>query len=581
MDSERKLKLNAFATLGPALIFVLVAVCIIIRNPFRRMMAWDDSWAYARTVEHLLSTGQYQLDRWAAADMPVQIYSSAGLSKIFGYSFAVLRCSTLALLFVALFSFYRLLRELSCMPRTATCYTMALLASPLVLILAFTFMTDVQFLGWLLLALSVYVRGLRRNSMVTMVLASFPAACAIATRQFGVALVAGLVVCWFLSPRERRPSVLLLIAGLALPLAALAMQLHKGLAAATITQAFRLAQERWYLHQGLRLVPEFFRRSALILQYTGMAMLPVLPFTLSRSHFAARRRSLTAGLISSAAIFVAGRSIGSLALLSGPRNLRDPFQIGWLLSEYLGAVRPIMWLLTFVGMAGGAVLVAAGLRYIAKLLRSEDCSPEFALLLGTGAALFALQLLYLQFWDTYLISFVPFGLLALAKDDLATLDLSGPAAWSVAASTTLVLAFSFYLSRTEAQIETEWRAADRLLASGIPAARINTDVHWQNYHGAYDQWIDLGAPGLTKTTIPIDPDPLLHAYYAWLGERNRKLPYLVFSGTPTDHFPTDWGILATDPYRTATFHTRVIWTLKVPAKDLCNNCNNNVPALIF
>jgi hypothetical protein len=57
MDSERKLKLNAFATLGPALIFVLVAVCIIIRNPFRRMMAWDDSWAYARTVEHLLSTG--------------------------------------------------------------------------------------------------------------------------------------------------------------------------------------------------------------------------------------------------------------------------------------------------------------------------------------------------------------------------------------------------------------------------------------------------------------------------------------------------------------------------------------------
>src|SRR5215469_2067653 len=188
---------------GPALLLVLVLTSIFIVNPLREMVDMDDSWAYARTVQHLLSTGRYQLDPWAAANMPVQIYLAAGLSKIFGYSLAMLRCSTLALLLVALFSFYALLRELSCTQRTATAFTIALLASPLVLVLSFSFMTDVQFLGWLLLALWGYMRGLRHGSLPSMLFGSFAAACAIGTRQFGVALVAGLALCWLVAGRER------------------------------------------------------------------------------------------------------------------------------------------------------------------------------------------------------------------------------------------------------------------------------------------------------------------------------------------------------------------------------------------
>src|SRR5438552_1400359 len=84
---------TAFLILAPAL-----AMAIAIVNPLREFLSQDDGWAYARMVEHLLKTGQYRLDAWSAANMPVQIYLAAGLAKVFGYSLSLLRIATLLLL---------------------------------------------------------------------------------------------------------------------------------------------------------------------------------------------------------------------------------------------------------------------------------------------------------------------------------------------------------------------------------------------------------------------------------------------------------------------------------------------------
>jgi hypothetical protein len=135
---------------------LLLAAAII--NPFREILTIDDSWAYARTVEHLIRTGDYQLDAWAAANMPVQIYLAGGLAEIFGYSLSLLRLSTVGLLALGLVSFYGLAREFGAPRSISFAATLALLASPLVLRLSFTFISDIQFLGWLLAALFFYVR---------------------------------------------------------------------------------------------------------------------------------------------------------------------------------------------------------------------------------------------------------------------------------------------------------------------------------------------------------------------------------------------------------------------------------------
>ena len=128
-------------------------------NPLRETGSWSDDFAYARMVHHLLETGEYRLDHWAAANMPVQIYLAAGLATVFGYSLTLLRLSTLLLVLFGLVSFYCLLRDHGTGEMEAGLLSLTLFASPLVLYLSFTFMTDAQFLSWLLIALLFYSRA--------------------------------------------------------------------------------------------------------------------------------------------------------------------------------------------------------------------------------------------------------------------------------------------------------------------------------------------------------------------------------------------------------------------------------------
>ena len=92
------------------LVFSFLLVVVFV-NPVREMMFGDD-FAYGLTARHLLETGKYQLHDWATANMPVQIYGAAFLAHVFGYSFTVLRCSTLIVFLIGLIAFYYLLSKL-------------------------------------------------------------------------------------------------------------------------------------------------------------------------------------------------------------------------------------------------------------------------------------------------------------------------------------------------------------------------------------------------------------------------------------------------------------------------------------
>ena len=185
------------------MIVAALLCAIVIVDPVREFMSQDDGWAYARSVEHLLRTGEYRLDAWSAANLPVQIYLAAGLAEMFGYSLSLLRVSTLLLLAAGLAALYGLLRRGSLPAWPATVLTLGFLASPLVLMLSFTFMSDIQFTGWMLIALWLYSRGFESRSARDLLLGSAAAACAIGTRQFGMALIAGVIVAWIVS-RDRK-----------------------------------------------------------------------------------------------------------------------------------------------------------------------------------------------------------------------------------------------------------------------------------------------------------------------------------------------------------------------------------------
>ena len=116
---------------GLCLLLLLFPLIVAFVDPVRETMTGDDGWAYALTVRHLLTTGEYRLHDWAAANMPMQIYWGALLADVFGYSFTVLRFATLILALVGLISLYFLLRDFGTNDFEASLLTIVVLSSPL------------------------------------------------------------------------------------------------------------------------------------------------------------------------------------------------------------------------------------------------------------------------------------------------------------------------------------------------------------------------------------------------------------------------------------------------------------------
>ena len=56
-----------------------------------------DEWTQASSVEHFLQTGELRVLEWSTVYPLAQILWGALFSRLLGFSFAVLRCSTLVL----------------------------------------------------------------------------------------------------------------------------------------------------------------------------------------------------------------------------------------------------------------------------------------------------------------------------------------------------------------------------------------------------------------------------------------------------------------------------------------------------
>jgi hypothetical protein len=558
---------------GPAVIVGGLLLAAIVINPFREMLSQDDGFAYARSVQYLLATGKYRLDSWSAANMPVQIYLAAGLSKLIGYSLSLLRCTTLALLAVGLGSFYALLRETFHNVNEASVLTLGLLANPLVLMLAFTFMSDDQFLGWFLLSLWLYIRGMRTGSAGIMFLGSLAAGCAIGTRQFGIALIGGLILSWLLSRRDKRPSIRFIWAALVIPVLAAAAQMYVGFRAPNFTQAFRLGEEHHFITRpALALLKEAFWRCIIISQYIGMSVLTVLPLVLIPGKAGKNKRHggrlvISVITILATAAMIVGLSTTSLltnsARPTGPHGvLWQPLQLYWLLPTQLYLMPIVMRILDFCGVVGAATLMWTGLRFLQRLRASRQFSSRATFLAGTYAGLVLLHLTYTQLNDTYIVAFIPFALLIIAEK----LRDGEPrkAAWALSAtlSVILILLTGLWMRGEYSAQQAVWESADTLVHAGIQPGNIDSSDQWAAYHGSYDVWIAAGAPGF-GILPPGNPrlyDPLHDPFNAWMKERGEKADYRIVDsrvGPP----PSGWHIVATRSYRSAQFVKRFVWTL--------------------
>jgi hypothetical protein len=197
------------------LILVLwYVVAAVAAGAYRDIPVIDD-WTYAWSVERLLHDGRLEVLDWSAVYPLGHALWGAAWSQVFGFSFVTLRLSTLGLSLLGCCALYLILRELEAPRPVALLGALSVAANPVVLLLSSSFMTDVPFVAFTLMALLCYIRAMRWGQVRLIWWGGAWACMAFLDRQIGLLTpLAALPLLASLPQREpmKRSAVLLALA---------------------------------------------------------------------------------------------------------------------------------------------------------------------------------------------------------------------------------------------------------------------------------------------------------------------------------------------------------------------------------
>jgi hypothetical protein len=133
-------------------------------------MGIADDAPYILIARTLAATGHIFYNGWPAAMLGWQLYLGAAFVKLFGFSFTIVRMSTILVATILAFILQRTFVRLGLSERNATIGTLALVVSPIYLMLAVSFMSDIW--GFFAIAICLYgcLRTLQSSSEGTAIL---------------------------------------------------------------------------------------------------------------------------------------------------------------------------------------------------------------------------------------------------------------------------------------------------------------------------------------------------------------------------------------------------------------------------
>jgi hypothetical protein len=140
-----------------------VLLCELISHPFAEMGISDDG-PYVVMAHTLAATGHILYTGWAAPMLVWQLVLAAGFVKLFGFSYSVVRMSTILIAMVMAFVLQRILVRANISERNATFGTLTLVLSPLYLVLSATFLTDITGLFAIVICLYGCLRALQSTT---------------------------------------------------------------------------------------------------------------------------------------------------------------------------------------------------------------------------------------------------------------------------------------------------------------------------------------------------------------------------------------------------------------------------------
>jgi len=166
-------------------LMLLWLIIILVINPMGDFPLNDD-WCYGKSVKTLYENGYLKLYNWGEMTLVSHVYWGYLFTKIFGFSFTVLRVSTLVMGLATILGVYQLCK-LANVPRFLTLLGAILcMVNPIFLSLSFSFMTDVPFYCLSIWILYFFSKALKTDSWRPILWALFFCVWAFLIRQLAI-----------------------------------------------------------------------------------------------------------------------------------------------------------------------------------------------------------------------------------------------------------------------------------------------------------------------------------------------------------------------------------------------------------
>jgi hypothetical protein len=169
----------------------------------------NDDWLYGQAVQHLASVGRFQIISSIAFDF-IPIFTGAALSRVFGFSYDLLRVLTIGFYFLGAWAFYLSCREIRLSPVTASLFSAIWALNPLVLNLSLSFMTDIPALALNHFSFYFALRAARKNTLLSWIPSIVFTCLALSVRQTALLFLPAQLIMMLICAKHNK-RVLLLI----------------------------------------------------------------------------------------------------------------------------------------------------------------------------------------------------------------------------------------------------------------------------------------------------------------------------------------------------------------------------------
>jgi 4-amino-4-deoxy-L-arabinose transferase-like glycosyltransferase len=498
---------GAFTRSDVALLLSLGALWIVmiaLVNPVGDFPLNDD-WIFARGVKSIVETGRFELPTPSIPNLLAQAYWGALFCLPFGFSFTALRFSTLTLGAAGIFALYLLLREIGSNRQTAFVGGLTLAVNPLYFDLANSFMTDVPCLMLVTTALWLFVRGVRREEVASLVAAILIALLAILVRQVVLFLLLAFACAYIMRKgatwKTLAVAILPLLVGAGLHFFYRRWLMETGRMTHEITTIHDLVDIR----HG-RSIGEFLQVVTGALPYFGFFVAPFLTsvaFTRPRAN--SRNRLLCLLVVALAALILAAThfmhatmpEFGNILIGSGlgPLTLPDTFRFGQNYPTIPAAMADFWIAMTIVGALGTAVIAIYFTDAAARVSRGLwqrrwRCNTwletlTVALLGSYWSLLLMLGLANRAVYDRYILMFLP-AVLMLAVTSESCSGSTPLWRWrSVLPLALFVVYAAFSVAATHDYLawhRTRWMATRALMDAGVSPGQIDGGYEFNGWY---------------------------------------------------------------------------------------------------